>query len=101
MPWKECNTMDERMKFVARLLDNEKMSALCQEFGISRKTGYKIWSRYQDSGISGLTDRSRRPIRYANQLPMQIEKAILNLKKETAPREKTSKRRWSNCTARI
>jgi len=82
MPWKECNTMDERMKFVARLLDNEKMSALCQEFGISRKTGYKIWSRYQDSGISGLTDRSRRPIRYANQLPMQIEKAILNLKKE-------------------
>jgi hypothetical protein len=36
--------MDERLRFVARLLDGEKMAALCREFGISRKTGYKILS---------------------------------------------------------
>ncbi|MEM1403135.1 MAG: helix-turn-helix domain-containing protein, partial [Pseudomonadota bacterium] len=42
MPWKECKPMDERLKFVARYLDGEKMSALCREFGISRPTGYKI-----------------------------------------------------------
>ena len=70
------------MKFVSRLLSGDKMSELCAEFGISRKTGYKIWGRYQDCGLEGLTDRSRRPVRYANQLPMQIEKCILNLKKE-------------------
>jgi putative transposase len=74
--------MDARMKFIARLLEGDTMTELCSEFGISRKTGYKIWDRYQSSGIEGLTDRSRRPIRYANQLPMQIEKAILNLKKD-------------------
>jgi hypothetical protein len=34
--------MDERLRFVARLLEGEGMSALCLEFGISRKTGYKI-----------------------------------------------------------
>lgn len=82
MAWKECRVMDERMKFVGRLLSGDKMSELCAEFGISRKTGYKIWGRYQDCGLEGLTDRSRRPVRYANQLPMQIEKCILNLKKE-------------------
>jgi len=41
MPWKECNPMDERLKFIARLLDGDKMAELCREFGISRKTGYK------------------------------------------------------------
>jgi transposase len=40
--------MDERLKFVARLLDGEKMDGLCREFGISRKTGYKFFRRYRD-----------------------------------------------------
>ena len=62
MPWKECHVMDERLRFVARLLDGEKMAIVCQEFGISRKTGYKIYERYQDAGVRGLTDRSRRPL---------------------------------------
>ena len=61
MPWKECHVMDERMRFVARLLEGDTMSAVCEEFGISRKTGYKIYERYKDVGVRGLTDRSRRP----------------------------------------
>src|SRR5438552_890721 len=82
MPWKECQPVDERLRFVARLLDGEKMAPLCQEFGISRKTGYKIFDRYKDCGIQGLTDRSRRPYRHANQLPLVVEKAIVALKRE-------------------
>ena len=58
MPWQECNLMDERLKFVARLLDGEKMAPLCREFGVSRKTGYKILGRYNSCGLQGLTDRS-------------------------------------------
>ena len=54
MPWKECSVMDERLQFVAELY---------REFGISRKTGYKIFDRYQECGVQGLTDRSRRPFR--------------------------------------
>ena len=42
MPWKECSVMDERLWFVGRLLDGEAMTDVCREFGISRKTGYKI-----------------------------------------------------------
>ena len=74
--------MSEKLKFVARLLDGETMSTLCKEFGISRKTGYKIYDRYKECGLEGLNDRSRRPVRYANQLPFQIEKTILQVKKE-------------------
>ena len=74
--------MDERLRFVARLLDGEKMAALCREFAVSRKTGYKIFQRYKDCGLEGLTDRSRRPYRQANQLPFQVEKLIVQLKRE-------------------
>jgi putative transposase len=52
--------MDERLRFVARLLEGEKMAPLCAEFGISRKTGYKIFDRYKDCGLGAFTDRSRR-----------------------------------------
>jgi putative transposase len=82
MPWKECNPMDERLKFIARLLDGEKMAGLCREFGISRKTGYKIVARYNEIGLEGLTDRSRRPYRHANQLRFQIEAQIVRLKRD-------------------
>src|SRR6201987_2234194 len=82
MPWKACRPMDERLKFIARLLDREQMAGLCREFGISRKTGYKILTRYNAIGPEGLTDRSRRPYRHANQLPFQIETQIVRLKQD-------------------
>lgn len=47
MPWKVSSVMDERLRFVARLLEGEPMSDLCREFGISRTTGYKIFERYK------------------------------------------------------
>ena len=44
MGWKECSLMDEKLKFIARLLEGEKMAPLCREFGISRRlvTSYGI-----------------------------------------------------------
>ena len=82
MPWKECKPMDERLKFIARPLDGEKMSPLCREFGISRVTGYKIFNRYKEYGLDALYDRSRRPYRHANKLPFQVERTIVSIKRE-------------------
>src|SRR4029079_4695009 len=48
MPWKETSPVEERLSFVARLLEGEAMAALCREFCISRKTGYKIFERYKE-----------------------------------------------------
>src|ERR1700755_2863302 len=95
MPWKASSVMEERLRFVGRLLDGESMTDMCREFGISRKTGYKIFERYKEHGLEALTDRSRRPVRYANQLPQQIETLIVAAKRENphwGPR-KTGERR--------
>jgi transposase InsO family protein len=74
--------MDARLRFVARLLEGEAMSEVCRAFGISRKTGYKIFDRYKEHGLEALTDRSRRPWRHANQLPAQVETLIVRIKRE-------------------
>lgn len=82
MPWKERSVMDEGIHFVIRLKDGETMASLCREFGISRKTGYKVLERYEECGWEGLTDRARRPHRYANALPEQVEAAIVRAERE-------------------
>ena len=55
--------MDERLRFVSRLLDGETMTEVCREFGISLEDGYKIFDRYKEHGLVALSDRSRRPVR--------------------------------------
>ena len=87
MPWTECSVMDERLKFVARRLAGEPMAELCREFEISRKTGYKIFDRYQECGVQRLTNRSRRPYRCANQhlagsFGMPLESAYLTMNEQ-------------------
>jgi hypothetical protein len=59
MPWKVCKLMDERLKFIARLLDGEQMAGLCREFGISRKAGYKTLTRYNAVGLGWRADPAR------------------------------------------
>ena len=84
MPWKERSIVEERMRFVLRLKDGESMSSLCREFGISRVTGYKVYERYKECGLEGLTDRARTPYRYANKLPAQLEAMIVTLRRGKA-----------------
>jgi len=81
MPWMECNSMSERMKFVVRLESGERMSDLCREFGISRKTGHKLLNRFKAVGSEAFVDRSRRPKRFANETDERIQHMILKLKK--------------------
>ena len=57
MPWRESTLMDERLRFVARRLEGESMTALCREFGISRKTGHKLFARWKAHGLEALADR--------------------------------------------
>jgi hypothetical protein len=70
--------MDERMRFVVRLMEGEKMAVLCREFDISRKTGYKVFNRYKNSRIEIFDHETARvecaPNRFgANLLPMSPE----------------------------
>lgn len=80
MPWRVRDSMSERMAFVERLLAGERMVEVCREFGVSRKTGYKVWQRYQERGREGLGDRSRRPISSPNRTARGVAEHIVALR---------------------
>jgi transposase len=56
------SVMEERLRFVARLLDGDAMTDVCREFGVSRKAGYKILDRYEERGLQALERSVIRPI---------------------------------------
>jgi transposase InsO family protein len=81
MPWKVISPMDAKTEFVLRAMRQDSdFSALCQEFGISRKTGYKWKERFLRDGMCGLYDRSRRPESSPNQLDEDQVCRIVRLK---------------------
>jgi putative transposase len=82
MGWMECQKMDEKLKFIARYLEGEKIAPLCREFGVSRTTGHKLIERYKMMGQCALVEQKRTPHRYANKLPIAVEALILDLKRE-------------------
>ena len=83
MPWKEADVMNLRMQFVTRALREEmSFAALCREFGISAKTGYKWKQRFLDDGYGGLVDLSRRPAAHARQLDEDTIFEIVRLKQQ-------------------
>jgi putative transposase len=49
------------MEFALKALKSENFRALCQEYGISTKTGYKWRERFLREGLAGLAEESRRP----------------------------------------
>ena len=62
MPWREVCPMEQKMRFIAAAMaEEESMAALCEEFGVSRKTGYKWLMRYRERGAAGLEDASHAP----------------------------------------
>jgi len=73
--------MDERTQFIARVLaDEEEMTALCREYGISRKTGYKWLGRYRSEGVAGLQDRSHAALRHGQAHDVRVVQAVLTLR---------------------
>ena len=60
MPWKETDKMDQKEQFIQKMLNQEKpFKHLCEEFGISEKTGYKWKNRFYEQGKIGLYEQSR------------------------------------------
>ena len=83
MPWLEMRPMDQKVLFLADYLRGGcTMTALCERYGISRKTGYKWLHRYEERGIDGLHDQSRAPTSHATQIPFAVRKAILVLRQK-------------------
>lgn len=78
MPWSQTSPMDQRTQFIADYLRGSlNMTELCDSYGVSRKTGYKLVDRYLRFGPAGLEERSRRPGHSPNQTPQEIVTTLL------------------------
>ncbi len=83
MPLMEKTIMDQKKEFI--LLWSSKrytFTGLCQDFKISRTTGYKYVKRFQTSGMEGLEPQSRAPHHSPNKVPEEIVKRIIEIRKE-------------------
>jgi transposase len=82
MPWTQTDPVIERQKFVKLMYQGlVTMTEACEQFGISRKTGYKILARHAEFGMAGLTDASRAPKTHPNQASPEVEAAVLRVRK--------------------
>jgi putative transposase len=80
MPWKKTEPMEQRIEFALKALRTLNFRALCQEYGISAKTGYKWKQRFLQEGIEGMAEESRRPRTNPEQLPEEEVCEIVRLK---------------------
>ena len=81
MPWEVSGVLQQRSRFVAAYESGDwTMSELCRQFGISRKTGYKILGRWTAQAAAGLEDRSRAPHTHPNQTPQKRIEQILSVR---------------------
>ena len=78
MPWKVETLMSAREEFIALALSGAvSMTALCDRFGISRKTGYKWLWRYAAGGEDSLRDRSHRRHTCPHRTSRELEERII------------------------
>lgn len=80
MSWLEVNKVEQRKLFILRYFDGERLSDLCREYQISRKTGYKFLERFNKQGFDGLHDLSKRPHRMPKRTDEFIEQMIIRVK---------------------
>lgn len=78
MPWQEIRTVDLRAEFIELSHSGTvPFSELCRRYSISRKTGYKWLHRYEEQGIAGLHDQSRRPLQQPAHTSPELEALIV------------------------
>lgn len=83
MPWKERSVMSQRTEFVEEALkENANIRALCREYGISARTGYKWIKRYKEQGDAGLYERSRCPRHSPQKSSPEVEEAVLQVRSQ-------------------
>jgi transposase InsO family protein len=82
MGWMETCAVEERMRFVMAIMEREEaFAAVCRQFGVSRKTGYKWLERYLEDGFEGLLDRSRAPLHHPQAMTREIAERCLEVRR--------------------
>jgi transposase InsO family protein len=74
--------MNQRAEFAMKALGTDNFRALCKEYGISAKTGYKWKERLLSQGLERLAERSRRPNNSPNGLGEGVVCEIIRIKQK-------------------
>lgn len=94
MPWEKTEPMKERIKFILEVEEAALgFGELCERYGVSRKTGYKWWKRYEQGGLEALRDLSRAPHHCPHKTAPQVEQSIVELRRRRP--------RWGPVTLRM
>src|SRR5680860_883907 len=79
MVWKAKTKMEQKVEFIHEWLTQKyTITELCRSFNISRPTAYKLISRYEKMGLSGLIEQERAPINHPNRTNHKVEDSILS-----------------------
>jgi len=81
MPWKVSRAMDAKMEFIGRLKRGERMTDLCREYGITRKTGHKLQKRFAVEGVEALAERSRAPKHVPHKTPPEVAELVMEARR--------------------
>jgi len=83
MPWRFETVEEVRLSFCERVLSSgEKVKRVCEEYGISRKTGHKWLKRYREEGEAGLSDKDRTPRHSPDRSSRSVETLVIGMKKK-------------------
>jgi len=81
MPWRTMDVHEQRVEFVVAAARKSKpFGSLCQEFGISRPTGYLWLRRYQRHGVQGIAERSRKPLASPGRTDAVLEQRVVEVR---------------------
>jgi putative transposase len=82
MPWRELEPMEQRLELIREYESGLlTMTELIAQYGVSRKTAYKWLARYEQHGVAGLSDRSRRPHASPDATAAETMEAIIALRR--------------------
>jgi len=82
MPWNNESPMEQKQRFIHLAKSGHfTISELCEDFGITRKTGHKWLARYAESGLAGLVEHSRAPREVSGRTSEAVEEMIVREKR--------------------
>ncbi len=82
MPWTVSSLMSERFAFIQACLDRrESIASICDRFGISQKTGFKLLKRFKEGGVAGLENRSRARLTHPYRISAKVADSVIAIRR--------------------
>src|SRR3954454_3701019 len=80
---RELSVAEQRyLAVLAVIADGHDVTAVAEQWSVSRQTLHAWLARYEAAGLEGLGDRSHRPASCPHQMPAVVEAAVLEMRRQ-------------------